>query len=305
MRKGGNKTPGVRFSAATYVFAALMLFSFSLLLFSTRSSVLNFKDMGLSIFSGVRGGVYDFSSLVSRIALSVRELADLRREYAELLEQVARYERLERSAAEIGQENIRLREQLSFARTLRYRYIPVEITGRDPDNLFSALVINKGRYSGVTNDMAVIAWQNGTQALVGKVIQAGTLESLIMPLYDAKSFISARFAVSRYDGIVEGQGSPDSPLRMRYIPKRAREEISQGDMIVSSGMGGVYPPGINIGRVNGINFHEYEISMEVELEPLIDFSRLEYVFVIEAAPEETVSETGTVMDSMTQFGEAQ
>ncbi|GHV93913.1 cell shape-determining protein MreC [Spirochaetia bacterium] len=264
-----------------------MLFSFSLLLLSTRSFILNFKDMGLSVFSGVRGGVYELSSLFSRTVLSVRELADLRKEHAELLQRLSRYEELERSNAEINQENNRLREQLGFTRTIRYRHISAEIIGRDPDNLFSALVINKGRHSGVANNMTVIAWQNGTQALVGKVIHAGAFESLIMPLYDVSSLIASRFAVSRYDGIVEGQGGPDTALLMRFIQKRARDEINIGDIVVSSGMGGVVPPGINIGRVSGVNYREYEISMEAELEPAIDFSRLEYVFVIEAVSLET------------------
>jgi len=79
---------------------------------------------------------------------------------------------------------------------------------------------------------------------------------------------------------VEGRGNPEIPLLMRYIRKRARDEISIGDMVVSSGIGGIYPPGINIGRVTGINYQENELSMEVELEPSIDFFRLEYVFVI-------------------------
>jgi len=70
------------------------------------------------------------------------------------------------------------------------------------------------------------------------------------------------------------------PLLMRFIRKRAREEINPGDLIVTSGLGKVYPPGINIGRVSQAIYQETEISMEVELEPLIDFSRLEYVFVI-------------------------
>ena len=283
MRQGEGSSPKTRFSATAYVFTALMLLSFSMLFLSTRSFVLNFKNLGLSAFSGVRGGVYELSSLASRTVLAVRELADLREEYTELLKRLARYEELERSNAEISQENARLREQLGFTRTLRYRHIPAEISGRDPDNLFSALVINKGTYSGVAADMAVIAWQNGTQALVGKVIQAGILESLVMPLYDGNSFIASRFAVSRYEGIVEGQGSPESPLVMRFIPKRARDELGVGDMIVSSGLGGVYPPGINIGRVSALNYQDYEISMEAELEPALDFSRLEYVFVIAAA----------------------
>jgi rod shape-determining protein MreC len=275
-----KKKPGVRWGLNAYVFVALAVGSFSLLLFSTRSFIVDVKDMGLSLFSGLRGGIYELNSMVSRTVLSVRELATLRREYAELTSRMARYEQLERTAAEIRQENIRLREQLGFSRSLDYLHIPAELIGRDPDNLFSALVINKGRYAGVENNMAVIAWQNGIQGLVGKVIQTGQFESLVMPVYDVSSFVASRFSVSRYDGIVEGQGSPDVPLRMRYIQKRARNEINYGDLIVTNGMGGVFPGGLSLGRVNAIYYQEYEISMEVEVESVIDFSRLEYVFVI-------------------------
>jgi rod shape-determining protein MreC len=275
-----RKKPRARSKLSSYVFAALVISSFSLLLFSTRSFVVDVKDVGLSFFSGMRGGIHEVSSLISRTVLSIRELAALRREYAELADRVARYEQLERTAAEIRQENLRLREQLNFSQSFNYRHIPAELIGRDPDNLFSALVINKGRHAGVENNMTVIAWQNGIQGLVGKVIQTGQFESLVMPVYDASSFIAARFAVSRYDGIVEGQGSSAASLRMRFIQKRARNEISRGDLIVSNGMGGVYPGGITIGRVNAVYYQEDEISMEVELESVIDFSRLEYVFVI-------------------------
>jgi rod shape-determining protein MreC len=270
-----------------YVFASLLLVSISLLLLSSSSFILEFKNMGLSVFSGARSGIYELSSFVSRTVLSVKELADLRKEYAELLIQLEHYKELERSNAEIIQENIRLRNQLEFSKTLRFRRIAAQISGRDPDNLFSALVINKGSFSGVVENMTVVAWQNGTQALVGKVIQTGVFESLIMPIYDANSLVSSRFSVSRYEGIVEGQGSRERPLLMRYIPKREKDEINIGDMIISSGMGGIFPAGVNIGRVCGINAMEYSTTLEVELEPVVDFSRLEYVFLIEAGSVET------------------
>jgi len=280
--KGRGRISNAHISPSAYVFAVLVAISFSLLLLSTRSFIINFKGVGLSLFSGVRGGIYELSSLFSRTVLSIRELADLRKDHADLLRQLARYEQLERSNAEIIQENSRLREQLGFAQTLRFRYIPAEISGRDPDNLFSALVINKGSHSGVSNNMAVVAWQDGTQALVGKVIQAGAFESLVMPVFDHNCQVSSRFSVSRYEGIVEGQGNPETPLVMRFIPKRARDEISVGDLVISSGMGGIFPAGINIGRVCGVSFREYEITMEAEVQPVIDFSRLEYVFLIGA-----------------------
>jgi rod shape-determining protein MreC len=61
-------------------------------------------------------------------------------------------------------------------------------------------------------------------------------------------------------------------------------------MVVSSGLGGMYPGGINIGRVRTIRYQENEISMEVEVDTSINFSRLEYVFVIDAAHAEEAGE---------------
>ena len=283
MKFGGDKKqkgrPGIEF----YVFIALILFSFLTLFFSSRSVLTEFKNIGLTMFSGFRGGIHEVSSVVSRTFLSIGELASLRREYSELTGRIARYEQLERTSAEIRQENNRLREQLGFSQAMRYQHIPAEITGRDPNILFSSFVINKGKHAGLDVDMPVIAYQNGIQGLVGKIVQAGAFESLVMPLYDRNCFISSRLADSRYEGIVEGGGDPELTLLMRFIRKRARDEINFGDMVVSSGMGGIYPAGINIGRVTRINYEENELSMEVELEPSIDFSRLEYVFVIISA----------------------
>jgi rod shape-determining protein MreC len=286
MRTDRERKQKSRINTDTVIFIVLTFSSFSLLFFSTRSFVVNFRDMGLSLFSGVRGGIHGASSFVTRTVLAVRELAVLRREYAELAGRMTRYEQLERNAAEIRQENNRLREQLGFSETIAYRHIPAEIIGRDPDNLFSSLVINKGKRNGVAYNMPVIAFRNGVQALVGKVVQAGQLESLVMPIYDANAFVPALFSSSRYNGLVEGQGKSEYPLLMRLISKRARGEIHFGDMIVTSGIKGtmdaVYPAGINIGRVSRILYQEYETSMEVELESIVDFSRLEYVFVIDA-----------------------
>jgi len=282
VRKGGGRFSGAQINSSLFVFVILVIISSLLLLISGKDFVFGVKNAGLSIFSGVRNGIYEVSAFISRSVLSIKELSNLRKEHADLLKQLDRFEELERSNAEIYQENIRLKEQLDFARTLRYRRIPAQISGRDPNNLFSAIVINKGSYSGVKNDMTVVAWQNGTQALVGKVIQTGAFESLVMPVFDVNSLVSCRFSVSRFEGIVEGQGNSESVLIMRFVPRRARDEINIGDIVITSGMGGIYPSGINMGRVSGINILEYETTLEVEIMPMIDFSRLEYIFVIEA-----------------------
>jgi rod shape-determining protein MreC len=281
-RKSGGGLPGAHINSSVFVFVILIIISTLLLLVSSRNFIFGVKNAGLSFFSGIRGGIYEFSSLVSRTVLSIKELTNLRKEHADLLKQLDRYHELERSNAEIYQENIRLKEQLDFSKTLRYRRIPAQISGRDPNNLFSAIVVNKGSFSGVSNNMTVVAWQNGAQALVGKVIQTGAFECLVMPVFDVNSLVSCRFSVSRFEGIVEGQGSSENSLIMRFVPRRARDEINIGDIVITSGMGGIYPPGINLGRVSSINILEYETTLEVDIIPMIDFSRLEYVFIIEA-----------------------
>jgi len=290
LRKSSAGMSGSQSNITVFVFAFLIICSSVMLLLSSRNFINDVQNAGLSIFSGIRGGIHELTSFISRSVLSIKELSNLRKEHADLLKQLDRFQELERSNAEIYQENIRLREQLDFAKTLRYRRIPAQISGRDPDNLFSAIVVNKGSYAGVSNDMTVVAWQNGIQALVGKVIQTGAFESIVMPVFDINSLVSSRFSVSRFEGIIEGQGSTENFLLMRFVPRRAREEINIGDIVVTSGIGGIYPSGINIGRVSGVNVLEYETTLEVEVIPMIDFSRLEYVFVIEAENAELSAE---------------
>ncbi|MDR2447136.1 MAG: rod shape-determining protein MreC [Treponema sp.] len=291
MPKTTGKKPPLSFNMSGVMFGALVIVSFLLFFFSTNSFVFNFKDIGLSFFLGVRRGVHEVASKVSGTVAAIQELAVLREEYAELVDRVARYEQIERSAADIVMENRRLREQLGFLDTATYKSIPAQIVGRDPDNLFSAIAINRGEVHGVAVGMPVIAYQNGMEGLVGKVIQTARFESLVIPLYDARSFVAARLAASRYEGIVEGLGSQDAPLVMRFIQQRVISEINTGDVVVSSGLGGVYPPEISIGRVTNVNYQEYEISMEIILEPVVNYSRLEYVFVLDKESAHTEEES--------------
>jgi len=122
MKFGRERKGRRRFSTDIYVFVTLSLFSFALLFFSTLSFVVNFKNVGLSVFLGIRGGIHGISSQVTRTVNSVQELAILQKEYAELSARITRYEQLERTAAEMRQENYRFREQLGFSEQIRYRH---------------------------------------------------------------------------------------------------------------------------------------------------------------------------------------
>ena len=131
--------------------------------------------------------------------------------------------------------------------------------------------------------MPVIAFQGTNMALVGKILQVGKASSIIIPVYDYRCYVAAKLELSRHRGVVNGQGSEDSPLIMKYVKKSAKGDIGIGDKIVTSGLddSSLFPKNIPIGFVSKIEVFDYETSLELSIEPIIDFSRLEYVFVLD------------------------
>ncbi|MBB6479090.1 rod shape-determining protein MreC [Spirochaeta isovalerica] len=267
--------------ALKIVIALAMIVSASLFISFTESNILGaVKNGGLTVVSFFQKGVTSLAGGVRSQINAISELRELQNAYDEALALLNEYTGVERYVAELKRENEILREQLDFSGNLETRHIPCEIISNDPENFFASFVINKGSKDGIARNMAVTAYQDGIYGLVGKVINVGLSSSLIMPLFDSTSFISARLQGSRYEGLIEGTGGSGDYVLMKYVTKSARSEIALGDMIITSGMKTVFPKGLNIGRVSEIYSDDYATSLRIELKPVIDFSKLEYVFVI-------------------------
>jgi len=247
------------------------------------------KAIGLAVFSVFQNGFTQTGSFFSRTVTSISELKRLRAKYNTVENQLSQFETIERDIVELRQENKILREQLGFSQTLHYGHIPAEVIGKDPGNIFSTIVIDKGSRDGVKKDMPVVAYQNGFQGLVGKVLVVSPHSSIVQPIVDPNCYVAARLQSSRYEGLVSGAGSATEQVTMSYVQKRARDEIKYGDLVITSGMNSIYPKGIYIGRVRSIGAKEWQTSLELTLQPIVDFARLEYVFV--------VTESGTAAES--------
>jgi rod shape-determining protein MreC len=196
------------------------------------------------------------------------------------------YENLRQDVEKVQAENARLRAELDFPKGREYRYIAAEVIAKDPVNLFEAIIINKGQGAGVEKDQTVVAFQDGVEGLVGRIVEVGPFSSKVMPIYDQDSYISARFMRSRYEGLVHGAGIRDDSLELEYVRKSARREIQYGDLIVTSGANSLYPKDIYIGKLTSVNSREWESSLIIELEPIIDFARLEYVHILQGESDE-------------------
>jgi rod shape-determining protein MreC len=294
-----NSRLPVKFRPDFILLGLYLLFSGILLAFSSGGFVVNFRNIGFSIMSGAQRGVYSVSSFFSGSVAAVRELGELKEKYRELTVRLEDYELLQRSNADIRVENEHLKTLLGFTETISIKNIPAEIVGRDPNNLYSGITLNRGVHQGIRRNMPVIAFQGSNTGLVGKIVQVGRNTSLMMPLYDYQCFVSARLETSRYDGLVNGQGNSDSPMVMKYVKKRARDDIKIGDKVITSGDNYNYPKNIPIGFVSRIRGLDYETSLELDIEPVIDYSRLENVFILDMT---VPTEGGNEMPESTEGG---
>lgn len=262
-----------------FVFLILFLFSSITLGFSGGGFVVNFQKVGFSVLSSLQKGVNFVFTGVTGVFTAASELKDLKAENLELTQKLRNYETMQRSNVEIRKENERLREQLGFSENLEQKNYPAQIIGRNPDSFFSGLTINKGSLNGIRKGMPVVAVQNGTTGLVGKIVTVGLGTSIVMPVYDLKCSISVRIQNTRDIGLVSGGGSPDLPLQMKYIKKRVLPELNFGDIIVTSGESENYVRDIPVGTISKIAVVDYDSSLNIEVMPIVDFARLETVIV--------------------------
>ena len=264
-----------------FIFAMIIGLCLILILFSNRNLVVKPKEVGQSIFSVFQISIHRVSSWLSNTWNSIGELKKMRGQLEKAREKLLEYERVSRNLTELRRENEQLKTQLKFSKTLPFEQISGEVIARDPGNQFSTITVNKGSRHGVRKGMSVVAFQGGLQGLVGKVILVGLISSTIKPITDPTSYISARLQNSRYDGLVQGRQLNSDSLVMHYVRKLAVKDIQYGELVITSGMGQLFPRGIHIGRVREMQAKEYEASLELEVESIVDFSRLEYVFILD------------------------
>ena len=275
-----KKQNGFRFKFPEFLLIGLLLISNIILNFSGGGFILNLKKIGFSAISTVEKGVHFITHGIGESFSAVKELRQLKKDYNDLVIKLENYEQMQRYNADIRKENDRLREQLNFSISLDEKNYPAQIIARDFDNVYTYLTIDKGSVNGIKKNMPVIAFQNGNRGLVGKVVQVGTFTSQVMPVYNLDYIVSARIQNQRDYGLVNGTGSPEKPLLLQYIRKNVANELSYGDIIVTSGENDNYLKDIPIGTISKITSLDYNSSLNIELIPIIDFSRLENVIVV-------------------------
>jgi rod shape-determining protein MreC len=267
-----NRTP------VTALAAVLVAFAVVAMVVDRRSLLSPNREL-----SGWSGTVLDIAAPVQRmIALPLEFVQDAWRHYVSILDVGERNEELNSRLVLLEEENLQLREALvasgRLERIAEIRAdfeIPMlssELVGVDPSPWFRSVLVDRGQTHGVRSGMPVIS----ELGLVGLVTETSTRAAKAMLVLDRQSAVDGIVQRSRSRGIVRGHGTDQ--LDFEFVVRGSNVRI--GDVVISSGLGGIYPKGIRIGEVTSVSDPGSELLQTAKLAPAVDFGRLEQVFVM-------------------------
>ncbi|MGI6207908.1 MAG: rod shape-determining protein MreC [Anaerolineae bacterium] len=178
---------------------------------------------------------------------------------------------------EVVAENELLRTELGFVRPQRSLHVrganvEARVAGREPGSLIRALLISTGEDGGLLPDMPVITGRG----LVGRVVEVAPHSAQVLLIDDPRSAVAALVQRTRATGIVKGQ--LDGSVIMERIDRDA--DVQVGDIVLTSGLGDVFPKGIVIGQVSEVIHSDTAMFQKAIISPSVDLSDLEVVLVV-------------------------
>jgi len=202
-------------------------------------------------------------------AVSRSEYEDLKKQNVQLRQRVAE---LQEAKAEAD----RLNALVSFAHAQDYATVGARIVGRPTDSWGGSVVIDRGTTKGVKAGDPVVA----AGGLMGQVIDVTPWNARVRLITDSSSGVSVLVQRTRANGVV--RGSLDGKLHLDFVDK-VKMPV-RGDVLVTSGLGQVYPKGIVVGEVTDVSSQQADLYPAVAVTSLVDIGRIEEVLVLTGAP---------------------
>ncbi len=221
-------------------------------------------------YAFVTGKVGDFFGYFEDVKLLKTENERLNQRISELEQQILDIDKLTK-------ENKELRDALDFKDQYEeYDFLGASIIAKDPGNWFDVFTVNRGMNDNIVNNSPVIT----SYGLVGRVSKTDLITSRVVSIIDMDSTVSARLSKSRDLIVVRGDVELRSKglCRVDYIPPNT--DVMPGDTVETSGVGGLYPQGIIIGKVVKVIRNEGQYDSYAIIQPVVDFKRLEEVIIL-------------------------
>jgi rod shape-determining protein MreC len=174
--------------------------------------------------------------------------------------------------------NERLKGLLGMKDSLEAPSLAARVIGEDASPWFKTILLDRGAGDGLAEGMPVIA----SDGIVGQIVKVSAGSSRVLLITDHASGVAGLVQRSRARGVVKGKGNGTLGLEFTL----AAEDVTVGDTVISSGIGGIFPKGLNIGEVSMVKKGEYGIFQTVEVRPAVNLAHLEEVIVLLQKPRE-------------------
>lgn len=199
--------------------------------------------------------------------------------YIELENQVKENEKYKVENEELKKQLSDMKELLNINDTIaEYTYLNANVINRNLDYWNDTLIINKGEHDGITKDMPVVIGTN----LIGKVISTTTFNSTVRLITATDVVDKISVKIKNGDdyiyGILNGYNKENDTYTIEGISQNAK--IENGSIVTTTGMGDIFPAGIVIGKITGINTDTFDLSNVLEMKSDVNFDNINYVTVL-------------------------
>jgi rod shape-determining protein MreC len=275
-------------SIKIFFIVAAMALLLGLCLTRSGEEQLRFRSLTLQTLSPFFHAVDRLSSLTEKVDVNLQTLDSAQREFDRLLDDNQRLSSERETMLAMAKENLELRKKLSFRGAPRFHLLGCHVIGRDPASWWNSIYVNRGAadhpsLEKVYNRQGLpVISPRGVVGVTG-VISAKMSEVIL--IVNENCQFAAQLDECREQGIIQGEGSVregNPQTRMRYIPKETPVKI--GEKVFTSGLDGIFPPGLLVGKVVDARPAIKEPYMEIVVEPAFDLSQLSELFVIVDEP---------------------
>ena len=237
------------------------------------------------------------SELSDWVASLFTSKEDLQAENEELRARLLILERRALKYAALASENNELRQLMNSSEVLDDRVIVGEVVAVSPDPFSHEVVINKGSRDGVEVGQAIL----DANGLMGQVQQTSSFTSRVLLVSDSSHAVPVEVVRNGLRAILLGNGDT-SALELVHVPDTA--DIREGDLLVSSGLGGRFPKGYPVAEVSRVTKEQGEPFVKIEAEPLAELNKSRLLLVVFSPEQEATDEAGDTAASATEAGPA-
>jgi len=258
--------------AKDHILAAILLIIASALMISRYQGGLNnLRKVSITLFSYLEEPLANVR--IYRQALKTNTY--LRKQNVLLLDELSRLRAT-------GQRNEELREMLEFSSESKLQLYPVQVVGKELNQVLNSLTVDAGTEQNIKKGMPMVS----SEGLIGKVILSASGYSQVMPFYNRLFRVSAKLQHSNAYGIVSWDGESIDELQLTSVPQTV--EVDSGEIVVTSGYSNQFPPDIPIGKVIRAEPQKGKVTQMIYLEPFVNLYEIAEGFIVKFEPDTTI-----------------